>query len=988
MAINEEISFSASFDQATKDIKAFTKAANEQISKVGDAFALLGGIAKATVALFAAREVVSAIEEVTKAAAEQEQVLQNLKSALALTGEFSDDAVKHFQDFADQIQKTTKFDDDLVLSQLAIAKSFGLTNVGAEKLVKTATDLAAATGVSLDTAVQELGRTLTGTTGALGKTIPGIKSLSTESLKSGAAIDLVAKRFGGAAAAQLNTFQGSLVQVGNAFQDLYKALGAAIVQNPVVIGAFKVLSEIVNELTIFIQENQSTLKEFVGNFVKLAFDVVPYLLQGLQILVEYLGTLIELLFRIDVVIVSFIKDLLQFQIVQDVLDDVYKAFTTLVYIIIQAAKGFTLLAEYIPGFSDKAEGLTASLQGVADALAEATGNGIDFKEVGDVVDTVKDSFSKAADTTRQFTESTVIGLDKGISRARELANAISKINPNAKKDKSQDPKNIKSDFSQLLSNIVSAFKTGAEYVAKVLSVAFQVIGGLFSGDYINKFAGFVQQIGEFPKAILDAMKNLDGIIDNLLEQLPQFIKDFLAQIPKLVEDFTKSFPKLVDTLLQALPGIVQTFTDAVGPIVKTIITAIPKIIDAIPALIDETLQALPGVIDTILRGLPAIITSILKAIPKIINSIIKELPAIVSAISNDLPDIVTALITGIIGGAGDIAIGLTDAFIVKGGLFKMIGATIAAIPKVIVALVKAFVGATKSLGLALVGYVTGVLGKIFGGLFKSGDLRDILTGKKLADGIKKLFSNGEVRDVLTGKKFIDGLKKGFNNPELRDILTGKKFYDTVFKLFKNPELRDIMTGKKFYDTILNLFKKGDLIDILTGKKLFDGIRDLFKKGDLLDILTGKKLFDSIKDAFEKIDFIDKLKSLFKEPPFLKKLKDILSAGIGGGGKKGGALGKWSGGKLATGGMGLVNKVPLGFNDDTFPAQLTSGELVIDRTTASKLSDFLNGKATGGGFDLSALADLINNRPLVVNVQVSDQQIAQAVFNAKRRGYRT
>jgi hypothetical protein len=41
--------------------------------------------------------------------------------------------------------------------------------------------------------------------------------------------------------------------------------------------------------------------------------------------------------------------------------------------------------------------------------------------------------------------------------------------------------------------------------------------------------------------------------------------------------------------------------------------------------------------------------------------------------------------------------------------------------------------------------------------------------------------------------------------------------------------------------------------------------------------------------------------------------------------------------------GQVVKVPSGFPSDSFPARLTSGELVVSRSTTGKLEDFLNNK---------------------------------------------
>lgn len=80
--------------------------------------------------------------------------------------------------------------------------------------------------------------------------------------------------------------------------------------------------------------------------------------------------------------------------------------------------------------------------------------------------------------------------------------------------------------------------------------------------------------------------------------------------------------------------------------------------------------------------------------------------------------------------------------------------------------------------------------------------------------------------------------------------------------------------------------------------------------------------------------------------FIKKLLDGIRNAlpkIGGGGKKsGGGLGVDLGFiKFAKGGQAFTKQVPTGFNNDTFPAQLTSGELVVDSSTSEKLKMFLD-----------------------------------------------
>ncbi len=50
--------------------------------------------------------------------------------------------------------------------------------------------------------------------------------------------------------------------------------------------------------------------------------------------------------------------------------------------------------------------------------------------------------------------------------------------------------------------------------------------------------------------------------------------------------------------------------------------------------------------------------------------------------------------------------------------------------------------------------------------------------------------------------------------------------------------------------------------------------------------------------------------------------------------------------------GSITRVPMGFDNDTYPARLTSGELVVDRSTAVDLKNFLNSNKEEGGGEIS------------------------------------
>ncbi|MCS6281435.1 MAG: hypothetical protein HUM72_12455, partial [Dolichospermum sp.] len=254
--------------------KAFSDATSES-KKLSDTISTALGTFGGGVALKAFSALGSAISSTTdfikesvSAAAEQEAALNKLAQSLRATGEFSKQAVDDFAQFSSQLQKTSIFGDEVVISQLAIAKSFGATNQQAKDLVQAAANLSATFGGSLDENVFKLGKTLGGVVSReLKSAIPELKALGQEALSSGAALGIINQRFSGAAASELNTYTGSTIALGNAFSDLQEEIGAFVTGSSLVGKALDSTKSIIESITQTIidyrVESEANKKGFV-----------------------------------------------------------------------------------------------------------------------------------------------------------------------------------------------------------------------------------------------------------------------------------------------------------------------------------------------------------------------------------------------------------------------------------------------------------------------------------------------------------------------------------------------------------------------------------------------------------------------------------------------------------------------------------------------------------------------------------------------------
>lgn len=200
----------------------------------------------------------------TEAAIKQENAVNRLNQSLISSGRFSQQASEDMQRFASELQKVTIVGDETTIELLAFANTMADTNEQAKKMVKAALDLSAATGMSAESAVRNLGKSLGGLAGELGESVKEVRTLTAEQLKAGAAIDLLAKKYDGFAESQKRTFSGARQGVLNAMSDTLESIGKT---SPMTIS-------LLNQLEVAILKFNDRLAKAMGdsNFLKPFLD--------------------------------------------------------------------------------------------------------------------------------------------------------------------------------------------------------------------------------------------------------------------------------------------------------------------------------------------------------------------------------------------------------------------------------------------------------------------------------------------------------------------------------------------------------------------------------------------------------------------------------------------------------------------------------------------------------------------------------------------
>jgi len=179
-----------------------------------------------------------------RAAVGQEDAINKFNSALKISGRFTASASEGFQKYASSLQEVTKFGDEVILQNAALLQSLGnLDDKGLKAGTKAAIDMAAALGVSLESAITLVGKAASGEIGSFSRYGVIIKKGKDNAETFSNVLYALNKQFGGAAEAEVNTYSGAVTQLSNAFGDTLEAIGRFVIKSPAVRTAINLLKD-------------------------------------------------------------------------------------------------------------------------------------------------------------------------------------------------------------------------------------------------------------------------------------------------------------------------------------------------------------------------------------------------------------------------------------------------------------------------------------------------------------------------------------------------------------------------------------------------------------------------------------------------------------------------------------------------------------------------------------------------------------------------
>lgn len=524
--------------QAQATLEQFGSAAVKSAKKADDSFSGLQSVFKGVSASLIG--MVGGFAAITKAigeAAEEEKNIRALGLALAGTGEYTKEAVKNFQEYADALSANTGIDDAAILSTVTLAKSFGITNEQAKNLTTAAINLSAVTGQDLESAARQLGGTFDGTLEKLGNLGSEFRNLTKEQKEHGAVIDLVNQKYGEAGKAIGDTFEGSLNKLKKSFDDAFKSIGRSILQEGTTKQSIDVLVKSLDQLAPILAEITKIMilgtKTIATGFATIGFAATAAI--GALAEAAGLDSVAETMSKANVSMANLLSTLTAAPVATDsATKSVDKFDETLVKLSASSVKSGKLTGLALEEFRKKAADLAAA--------GERFKSGI----LGNFGEQTEKETQKAVDALASVDKA----LKEGIISAEFAADAKIRINKDLQ-DKITKQNSDAIEKRQRLE--AEAAKNAEEQVSKRAAIIGKVVG--FAGQGKEGAKGAIAAgAGAAANAVLPGSGALAEQVVLLLASgkvAGAFVKEFIKAIPEI-------FLNIADAIPEILAGIIET----------------------------------------------------------------------------------------------------------------------------------------------------------------------------------------------------------------------------------------------------------------------------------------------------------------------------------------------------------------------------------------------------------------------------------------------
>jgi hypothetical protein len=226
---------------AQNEVNRFSGEMKSRFSELGTA---IKGILGAYIGIQSFHQIIGFFKDASAAATENKLAVEGLRNAL---GYLPQALIAQ----ANAIQKVSLYSHDAVTGMQAMLASYVKSEDEIKKLTPAIVDFAARMGMDLDSAARLVGKSIDGTTNALGRYGINIKDCKTETERVDAIISSIDKKFGGYAKTVSDAGIGTK-NLANAWSDFLEVVGGEV--NPILKAMNDLLRKGLESTTAFLEK--------------------------------------------------------------------------------------------------------------------------------------------------------------------------------------------------------------------------------------------------------------------------------------------------------------------------------------------------------------------------------------------------------------------------------------------------------------------------------------------------------------------------------------------------------------------------------------------------------------------------------------------------------------------------------------------------------------------------------------------------------------
>ena len=664
--------------ETTYNGKGVTQA-KKGIGSLSDSFKKLTLAAGAiTASIAVVKKISSSVSESVSLFHTQEDADVKLAQSVNNNAKLTTESFNRLKTAASAIQGVSIFGDETLEGQQAVLASMGLTEEQINKTMEAAVDMASSGVMPLNSAVKTLAKTYNGQIGLLSNYSLGVKGLTTDQLKNGDAVDVIAKQYAGMGKTMASTSSGISTQFSNTLGDIRENIGSVFtaiqttfqtIALPVVndlgtaiANLSPVIVSIVKKVPIALTGVKNMVKtgftlkfftDFFKSVGKTMVQIAKLHLLAIKSLVTVIATVIfePIKFAVETVFatihnliskaVNFAVDSLN-KLIMKVMGN--KLMAKVLGFMGKNSDDFKIKIEMdeakLPKFSDTRDSISKRFSSVEESLATQ------LSKVSDAADGVGDSFKDAFGPA--VTEMLNGFADEDKKLALELAHTLvpsggsgsSGGGSDGSDDSDKSDKPEKTELEKAFDKISNFY----QLTSKGFKANFSAISSIFkSGD---KSRGFFQSIGDGFKADFSVISNA---FQSSYEGISKTIGNTFSHIPSISDMFNGVKDGLSNAYQFSLKGMSGGLSGGIGSILPGVLKAFKGLGKLLPSILTSVLSL--SSVAQLLSPLQTILTSVMDVIGPVINSILSPLVGILKVIGKTLGAVlipVLQLITPII----------------------------------------------------------------------------------------------------------------------------------------------------------------------------------------------------------------------------------------------------------------------------------------------------------------------------------------------------